>query len=1134
MYLPIGDSNKPLKPGQHVEIDGVALPQQRRLDWNRTQVRLLEEGLKLKAPAIHGLGENPQSLDARLVSVEGLIDRQSETGNHVILRVVVGGTAATAYVLKWPNEPGCQFKVGDFVRMKCVCSPQPDKAGQVANFILWIARPGDVEILGALTTDSRFSAPLVLSQQYQEEVLTNELLHVAGTVRRYEPGHWVTIWDATGQIMVQSLQTQPLRRGDWVEAIGYPYVAGVQQSLRGSLYRPLIAANRPAAVAHGTNQEPIYLTARLQDLSQEELRHHPKVRLRAVITWLHAETPFVYVQDASGGARLANPTWDIKEGWTPGTLVRVEGDVVEGGFVPVVTNAILTRVTWVELPEARLVTLEQALAGTYEGEWVEMRGFVHEVTRTNGLARLKLSIAGGEFVANVPVWPELESLKGAIVRVQGVCTAVVNERHQLTGIQLWAPGGKYIQLVEPAPEDPFALPLHALGNLRRFHPQDALGQWIRTAGTVVRHNAGYYLSLQEGEDSALVLSQQIGVLQPGDRVEVVGFPENRGHQLLLREAIYRRTGNGAEAAPVRVPASRAVDEELAGRLAKAEGALLNVAASEGGARLLLRGKDCAFEVLLDETGHGAKEGMAVLQPGSLLSVMGEYAVDDDEYGKPRAFFLHLRSWNDVQVLRRPPWWTLTRLLWVLLGVLVLGLVALVWGEHNSRKNRMLEGAQAGLRKAHLELEQRVEARTQELAHSLSLLHSTLESTVDGILVVDNQGKKIVQNQRMSELWKIPQVIVEDKDDEKQIQFVTGRAKNPQQFVEKVRHLYAHPDETSHDEVALKEGTFLDRYSYPVIGKDGTRHGRIWTFRDITERKQAEAKLEEAHRQLLEASRQAGMAEVASSVLHNVGNVLNSVNISVSVIREQTRDSHAADAAKITELLEQHRADLPAFLAEENRAEQLIVYLKALAEHLAAEQATAQRELRELAKNVDHIIDIVAMQQNHAKFSGVTELIEVADVVEDALSMHARALIRHEVQIIRAYDPKVPQINLEKHKLLQILVNLVQNAKHALKESGRPDKQLTARVLNGGDRVQVVVADNGVGIPAENINKIFNHGFTTRKDGHGFGLHSAALAARELGGTLRAHSDGPGLGATFTVELPTQPRQRLSPANAHSS
>jgi signal transduction histidine kinase len=145
------------------------------------------------------------------------------------------------------------------------------------------------------------------------------------------------------------------------------------------------------------------------------------------------------------------------------------------------------------------------------------------------------------------------------------------------------------------------------------------------------------------------------------------------------------------------------------------------------------------------------------------------------------------------------------------------------------------------------------------------------------------------------------------------------------------------------------------------------------------------------------------------------------------------------------------------------------------------------------------------------------------LVEDSLRMNDGALIRHRVEVIREFE-NVPPMNVDKHKVLQILVNLVRNAKYACDESARADKRLTVRVANGDDWVKISVVDNGVGIPPDNLVRIFNHGFTTRKDGHGFGLHSGALAAKEMGGSLTAHSDGLGKGATFTLLLPSQPGQ----------
>ena len=291
-------------------------------------------------------------------------------------------------------------------------------------------------------------------------------------------------------------------------------------------------------------------------------------------------------------------------------------------------------------------------------------------------------------------------------------------------------------------------------------------------------------------------------------------------------------------------------------------------------------------------------------------------------------------------------------------------------------------------------------------------------------------------------------------------------------------------------------------------------------KEIEERKRMELENERIHRELLEKSRQAGMAEIATNVLHNIGNVLNSVNVSASLVVDSVKQSKAANLAKVAAMLREHEHDLGAFITRDAKGRQLPVYLDQLAEQLLADQKGVVHELDLLVKNVEHIKDVVTMQQSYARVSGLTEMVSLNDLVDDSLRMNEGSLNRHQVAIIREFE-NVPPMNLEKHKVLQVLMNLIRNAKFACDESGREDKKITVRVANGEGRIKISVSDNGIGIPPENLTRIFSHGFTTRKDGHGFGLHSGALAAKEMGGSLAVQSAGVGRGATFILELPMQ-------------
>jgi signal transduction histidine kinase len=275
----------------------------------------------------------------------------------------------------------------------------------------------------------------------------------------------------------------------------------------------------------------------------------------------------------------------------------------------------------------------------------------------------------------------------------------------------------------------------------------------------------------------------------------------------------------------------------------------------------------------------------------------------------------------------------------------------------------------------------------------------------------------------------------------------------------------------------------------------------------------------AQRRLLDDARQAGMAEIATNVLHNVGNVLNSVNVSADLVAARVRDSRAAEVPRVVQLLEQHRPDLGNWLTNDPRGRLLPTYLSQLCAALDEERREMAAELDGLMRCVRHIKEIVATQQSYAGASSRVEPVKVHELIEDALRISP--LAGAGVQIVRRFEP-LPPLMLDKHRVLLILVNLIGNALQAMQRMPGTDHRLTLRAgTRGGTGLRIVVADTGDGIAPENLTRIFAHGFTTRKEGHGFGLHSCVMAAQEMGGSIEASSDGPGLGASFTLVLPAQ-------------
>jgi PAS domain S-box-containing protein len=456
-----------------------------------------------------------------------------------------------------------------------------------------------------------------------------------------------------------------------------------------------------------------------------------------------------------------------------------------------------------------------------------------------------------------------------------------------------------------------------------------------------------------------------------------------------------------------------------------------------------------------------------------------------------------------------------------------------------RFNEMLSGIQerdAALSLAQTGLEKRVDERTKELQ-----LEIQERSRIEAELRVSREKFETLVNSIQGVVWEADPRTSAFSFVSEQAEKLLGYPREQWSSEPDFWRSHIHPDDQLLAQNFRTQGLEQARpsqFEYRMIAADGRA---VWlreisTFSikggapqalrgvlfDITEQKQAEEELELLHKRLLESSRFAGMAEVATGVLHNVGNVLNSVNVSSTLICEQVRNSRTSRLRDVVLLLNRNSADLAGFLINDPKGKIIPSYLNNLSEQLANEQQDLLRELELLVKNIEHIKEIVAMQQNYARVSGVIESLSIRNLVDDALQMHTAALARHGILVVRQYQD-VPVVSMDKHKVLQILVNLIRNAKYAMDAAMRRDKRLAISIgLTPANLVQISITDNGIGISEENLTRIFLHGFTTKRDGHGFGLHSGAIAAKEMGGGLYARSEGPGRGATFVLELPLSP------------
>lgn len=459
-------------------------------------------------------------------------------------------------------------------------------------------------------------------------------------------------------------------------------------------------------------------------------------------------------------------------------------------------------------------------------------------------------------------------------------------------------------------------------------------------------------------------------------------------------------------------------------------------------------------------------------------------------------------------------------------VVVASVTALGAGAYRWRVRLVEKRAQA-LQRQNEELERAIAERTAALAKSNEALraseyfyHSLVESMPQIILRKNPEGRITYANSAFGELIRLPlDKIISRVDYDLCTPELGVKLRADDQRVLTTRQVM------EQEHVIDRKGEsrrYLHCKRVPLFDREGKPVGIQVLFWDMTRFRETEDKLKEAQRELVETSRLAGIAEMATGVLHNIGNALNSVNTSATVVAEAIRGLKLGGLSRVADLLRDQRGRMAEFFATDPRGKQLPDYVVKLSEHLESERQLALHELVQLEQSVGHIKEIVVAQQSHARVSGVVETVSPAELLEYALGISELSLRRGNVAVTREFLP-TPCVRVPKQKVLQILVNLVRNACDSVDESGRTDKRISFSLTVSTDgKVQIRITDNGVGISSENLTRIFAFGFTTKKAGHGFGLHSSALAARELEGSLVAASPGLGKGATFLLELPPAP------------
>jgi PAS domain S-box-containing protein len=874
-----------------------------------------------------------------------------------------------------------------------------------------------------------------------------------------------------------------------------------------------------APIAPGVPDVPALTTAAaIRALSPEQAEQALPVLVRGVITCAGSLT---FIQDGTAGIFIDVPV-STKGKYQVGQFGDLSGYTAPGLFAPQIVPRKFTVLGTTALPLARPAKYDELSSGKLDSQRVEIAGIIRAVMSDERpdmrrTVTLKMASDDGVFPVTVSDLPpeKLRQMADASVRARGVVGGVFNERRQMIGIKVYVGTPDDLIIDVPGAAEPYTMPVTPIERLLRFQPEGPSRHRVRIQGTVTLARAGAQLFIDDGSGGVLVRIRQMDPVAVGDRLDVLGFPEMGDWTPFLNDAVFRRQGPATLAV---IPISVTADQELSAgahdsRLVTVEGELVDVIFDAGRFLMVAKSKNVLFEAELPRASEqSAPAGrLADMRNGSRVRLTGISVVRlDGPHDHPTQFRLLLRSPDDVTILQKPSWWTLGRLIWILIGLATVAAAAVVWGVLLRRRVRV----QTGIIRKQIQNETTLEARYQELFDNANDIVYTHD--VSGrILTVNRAGETITGYSRAELMQKtIFDLALPRKD-----AIATWLQKLSDGQVMRP---------TFESELVAKDGRFIPVEISVRALMDGDRIKAIEGIaRDISERKRAENELGVAHKRLVEASRRAGMAEVATGVLHNVGNVLTSVTASATQLTEQLRGSSLPQLTTVAAAVRAHAADLPQFIANDPAGRALPDQLAGLAEHLTGEHRAIAREVESLGRSVEHIKEIVAMQQGYARVSGVREEVAAETLIEDAVRINREALERHRITLLREFAP-APPLLIEKHKVLEILVNLLSNAKYACDDRpGGTSARITVRIdtpkgERAGDRVRIVVADNGIGIAHEHLARIFDHGFTTRRDGNGLGLHSASTTARELGGSLFVHSDGVGKGARFTLDLPVRP------------
>src|ERR1017187_6640631 len=580
-----------------------------------------------------------------------------------------------------------------------------------------------------------------------------------------------------------------------------------------------------ASAASDTPNQPHLLrtVAQVRALTLEQARQKYPIHLKGVITYRAPEYQVTFFQDATAGIYVFDQQSDLKI--TAGSLVEVDGNTTPGEFAPSIEHARFRIIGRAALPAPRRRSMEELLTGQEDSQWVEVHGIVHSVALEDrlppdmrkGPPQLVLGITSFDNKLKVRIRDfrherDYGYLVDSAVTVRGACGTLFNGRRQLIGVQMFTPSLDQVTVDQASPADPYALPVLPVNSLMQFTPAQVSGRRMRVQGVVTWRNPGHSVFVQDASGGLVVDTEQATGVEPGDMVDAIGFPHSRGYAPILQDGGFRKIGRGDPPAPLDLTAATSLSGDHDAELVKINGRLLDQSVRGATRVFTLQLGTLTFTAQLPE--HAVTPEARSIRDGSQLQIMGVWSVETDEYRRPTTYRVLLRSAGDIVVLQQASWWTgphLLGLLTVLGGVILLGALWVAI------------------------LRQRVEEKTETV-------RATLESTGDGILVMNSEGKVVTCNQNFVEICRIPESLRRSNNAAAILLAVSEQLKDPGAFLHKVYELCG-DNETQIDQVLeFKDGQIVERHS-EAQRVNGRSIGRVCCFRDVTSRRRMQTQLD---------------------------------------------------------------------------------------------------------------------------------------------------------------------------------------------------------------------------------------------------------------------------------------------------